>query len=443
MVVNLRFLPLLIFGVSIVAIARAQEPFQEAIPNWPAPATWSPHGASRGASTLSFSSPYPFVAVTPCRVADTRGNGFSGAYGPPAIGANTTRDFGIHGQCGIPVNAIAVSFNFAALNILAAGDMRVYPAGFAAPLVSTLNYNANTPNIANAAIVPLGVSGAITVQADATTIDLIIDVNGYYGPGLGSGNTFLGSTSGNYTLTGANNTGIGAQALLNVSSGSSNTALGQAALGSNTFGSFNTAVGAATLALSNGSNNVAVGYQALQNNAGGGNIALGTGAGINLTSGGSNMYLGNEGLSSESTTIRIGSGPVHTRFFVAGVLTSGVTGAAVLISGTGQLGIASSSARYKEEVRDMGDASDRLSKLRPVTFRYKGHGDDPMQFGLIAEEVEKVLPELVFHSASGTPESVLYHEMPAMLLNELQKQQREIQELKSELAALRAAIGQK
>jgi hypothetical protein len=442
-VVNRRFLLLLIVGVFAVAIARAQDSAQEMIPNWPAPATWSPHGASRGVSTQSFSSPFPFVAVTPCRVADTRGNGFTGAYGPPSIAANTTRTFVISGQCGIPANAAAVSFNFTALDIVAAGDLRVFPAGAAAPLVSTLNYNANTPNIANAAIVPLGTSGGITVQADATTINLIIDVNGYYGPGLGSGNTFLGSIAGNYTLTGGGNTGIGNAALFNNSSGSSNTALGQNALGNNTVGSFNTAIGASTLLGTNGTNNVAVGYQALQNAGGGSNIALGTGAGINLTAGGFNMDLGNEGLDGESTTIRIGSGSVHTRLFVAGVLTSGVAGATVLISNTGQLGIATSSARYKEEIRDMGDASDRLSKLRPVTFRYKGHADDPIQFGLIAEEVEKVLPELVFHSASGRPESVLYQEMPAMLLNELQKQQREIQELKSEIAALRAAIGQK
>src|SRR5204862_5825738 len=86
----------------------------------------------------------------------------------------------IAGQCGVPASAAAVSFNFAALNVGAAGDLRVFPAGGGVPRVSTLNYNGNTPNIANAAVVPLGTAGAITVQADATPIDLIIDVNGYY-----------------------------------------------------------------------------------------------------------------------------------------------------------------------------------------------------------------------------------------------------------------------
>ncbi len=153
----------------------------QAVPNWPAPAFWSPPRASHGATTLSdVTSPVPFIGVTPCRVADTRGNGFSGAYGPPSLFANTPRSFTITGVCGIPAGAAAVSFNFGALNVGGAGDLRVYPAGGSAPLVSTMNYNASTPNIANAAIVPLGAGGAITVLADATTIDLIIDVNGYY-----------------------------------------------------------------------------------------------------------------------------------------------------------------------------------------------------------------------------------------------------------------------
>ena len=156
-----------------------------AIPNWPAPAFWTPPAARapRGARTDAVSPalpPLPFIALTPCRVADTRGNGFTGAFGPPALLANATRDFTIAGQCGIPASAAAVSFNFAALNVGAAGDLRVFPAGGGVPTVSTLNYNGNTPNIANAAIVPLGTAGAITVQADATAIDLIIDVNGYY-----------------------------------------------------------------------------------------------------------------------------------------------------------------------------------------------------------------------------------------------------------------------
>ena len=169
-----RVLPVLfLVGLCAVAVAVAQETAPAAIPNWPAPEFWQSPANGGGAKdsderttgiprvrTLAIApSPLPFIAITPCRVADTRGNGFTGAYGPPSIGANTTRTFVIRGQCGIPTSAAAVSFNFAALDVAGAGDLRVFPAGSSAPLVSTMNYNANTPNIANAAVVPLGPFG--------------------------------------------------------------------------------------------------------------------------------------------------------------------------------------------------------------------------------------------------------------------------------------------
>jgi hypothetical protein len=170
----------------------------EAIPNWPAPATWTPPSSAGVHTMTDISLMEPFIAVTPCRIWDTRGNGFVGAYGPPSIGANTQRNFVIVGAsgCGIPASAVAVSFNIGALNVSAAGDLRVFPAGGAVPLVSTLNYNANTPNIANAAVVPLGAGGAITLQADGVTIDSIGDVNGYYAA--------AGATTGNFFAVVAN-----------------------------------------------------------------------------------------------------------------------------------------------------------------------------------------------------------------------------------------------
>jgi N-acetylneuraminic acid mutarotase len=198
------------------AAAEAQE-----VCNWPAPLLWKPAaparapGETRTEAVSTASAPLPFIAITPCRVADTRGNGFIGAYGTPALVANATRNFTITGKCGIPASAAAVSFNFAALNVGAAGDLRIFPAGGGVPPVSTLNYNANTPNIANAAVVPLG-TGAITVEADAVSIDLIIDVNGYYdnsgvitgvSPGTGmtgggtSGVVSLGIAAGGVTST--------------------------------------------------------------------------------------------------------------------------------------------------------------------------------------------------------------------------------------------------
>ena len=150
------------------------------------------------------------------RVMVTGGNGFVGAFGPPSLVANANRTFDIAGQCGIPTSAVAVSFNFGALNVGGAGDLRIFPDGFALPLVSTLNYNANTPNIANAAVVPLGATGGITVRADAVSVDLIIDINGYYYDGtsiaLPVGRQFQiqGTCNGCSTLYGENRSTVSA-----------------------------------------------------------------------------------------------------------------------------------------------------------------------------------------------------------------------------------------
>src|SRR5258706_13261880 len=158
------FLLLFLAGVFGAVIARAQQPVRGAIPNWSAPATWIPARSGRVHTLANITSPLPFIGVTPCRIADTRGNGFEADYGPPSLVADATRSFTIKGQCGIPANAAAVSFNFGALNAGGPGDLKVFPEGSGVPLVSTLNYNADTPNIANAAIVPLGAGRAITAQ---------------------------------------------------------------------------------------------------------------------------------------------------------------------------------------------------------------------------------------------------------------------------------------
>src|SRR5258706_10980797 len=201
------FLSLAEFALGQTIPEARQVPDAQPIANSPAPLLWTapaaraPEEAHTEAATTA-SAPLPFIAITPCRVADTRGNGFTGAYGPPALVANATRSFTITAHCGIPVTAAAVSFNFAALNVGGAGDLRVFPAGGGVPLVSTLNYNANTPNIANAAVVPLGTGGAITVQADAVAIDLIIDVNGYY-----DGNGVITGVTAGTGLTGGGTSG--------------------------------------------------------------------------------------------------------------------------------------------------------------------------------------------------------------------------------------------
>jgi hypothetical protein len=185
------------------------------------------------------------------------------------------------------------------------------------------------------------------------------------------------------------------------------------------------------------------------NTTGSGNTALGFGAGSAWTVGSNNIAIGNAGVAGESNTIRIGTS--QTRTFIAGIRGIRVTKTqAVLVDANGQIGTSRSSIRYKEDVHTMGDASNPLMNLRPVTFRYKeaeSDGSKPIQYGLIAEEVEKVMPDLVIYNAQGTPESVAYETLPSLLLNEYQKQGRELaaakaklETMETELAALKLAV---
>jgi hypothetical protein len=193
--------------------------------------------------------------------------------------------------------------------------------------------------------------------------------------------------------------------------------------------------------------NTACGFKALNTNTTGQrNIALGQQAGLNLTTGNDNITIGNVGVAAEAATIRMGTAGTHTRAFIAGIrgVTTGVANAIpVLIDSNGQLGTISSSRRFKEEIRAMGDATERLLALRPVTFRYKPEvqaGERPLEYGLIAEEVAEVFPELVVFDEEGKPFTVKYHLLSSMLLNELQRLSEshghELAELRERLAAL-------
>src|SRR5215468_6582201 len=175
----------------------------DVIPNWSAPSTWSPQTAvgpssglsARGAATAQSSSPLPFVGMTPCRIADTRGNGFGGAFGPPPLVPGAPRGFTMWSQCGIPTSAAAVSLNLTVTNTQGPGFLSVYPQGGAIPPASTLNFTAGQ-TVANAAVVPIGTGGAITAVAGVSGTDLIIDVNGFYGsPTASPSNLFLGENS--------------------------------------------------------------------------------------------------------------------------------------------------------------------------------------------------------------------------------------------------------
>jgi hypothetical protein len=227
------------------------------------------------------------------------------------------------------------------------------------------------------------------------------------------------------------NTALGTEALQNNTIAMNNTAVGFLSLRLNTTGANNTAVGRGSLgANSTGSYNTVIGYSAASSlQSGSHNVLIGDNAGLNIDAGSQNICIGTSPPSDESNTIRIGSGN-QTRAFIAGIrgiTTASANAIPVLIDSNGQLGTASSSRRFKYDIRDAGDSTADLMRLRPVTFRYLAHGPDaPLQYGLIAEEVADVYPELVARDQNGQVETVMYQFLPPMLLNEFQKQQRQI-----------------
>jgi hypothetical protein len=200
-----------------------------------------------------------------------------------------------------------------------------------------------------------------------------------------------------------------------------------------------------------GSNNTAVGLNALgKNTTGNNNIAIGNLAGFHLTTGSNNIDIYDQGIGGEGNTIRIGKAGTQQTAFIAGISGATVpTGVAVIIDSTGHLGTIVSSARFKEAIKPMDKASEAILALKPVTFRYK-HELDPdgiPQFGLVAEEVEKVNPDLVARDADGRPYTVRYEAVNAMLLNEFLKEHRKVESLEKamaeqqkENAAMRAMI---
>jgi hypothetical protein len=184
-----------------------------------------------------------------------------------------------------------------------------------------------------------------------------------------------------------------------------------------------------------GHDNTAEGYLALSNNKGGSNnIALGSNAGVNLTTGSNNIEIGAPGVTAETKTIRIGQSGTQQKTFIAGISGKTVaSGVGVIINSTGQLGTIQSSARFKDDIQPMDEASEGLLKLKPVTFRYK-EGLDPdkiPQFGLIAEDVEKVNPDLVVRDEDGKVSTVRYEAVNAMLLNEFLKEHGKVQKLQA------------
>ena len=260
----------------------------------------------------------------------------------------------------------------------------------------------------------------------------------------GIDNTATGYQALFSNTTGINNTANGLSALLSNTTGSHNTAIGLRALQNNTTGILNTANGnSALLSNTTGSHNTAIGVDALRfNTTGDDNIALGLAAALTVATGTGNIHIGSQGDSDDSETIRIGSTfwyapPVQTRAFIAGirgVTTANADALPVLIDSAGQLGTASSSHRFKKEIKPMDQASEAILALKPVTFHYKSDATGTPQFGLIAEEVAEVNPHLVVRNADGEIYTVRYDAVNVMLLNEFLKEHRRVTQLRTTVA---------
>ena len=331
---------------------------------------------------------------------------FNTAAGGGALYSNTTGIYNTATGGGALLNNITGGIN------TATGDSALY---------------SNTTGWDNTA------TGYAALQSNTTGgANTATGVNALYSNTTGIYNTATGIGALYSNTTGDNNTASGTEALNNNTTGGGNTASGLLALGQNTAGTSNTAIGASALAI---------------NTTGSYNVAIGVFAGGNATSGSNNIYLGANvfgGVSDESNTMYLGLQGTQTKTVIAGIrgITTGLADAVpVLIDSAGQLGTVSSSRRFKQDIRDMGEASRALFALRPVTFRYAQaytDGAKPLQYGLVAEEVADVFPALAVFNADGGVDTVHYETLSVLLLNEVQKQQQRIEALERQLEALLA-----
>jgi hypothetical protein len=243
----------------------------------------------------------------------------------------------------------------------------------------------------------------------------------------GINNTAVGAAALSNNTTADGNTANGAFALFSNTEGVVNTASGAAALSSNTTGSNNTAYGEEALENSNNNHNTAVGSSALRSNTTGSvNTALGSFAGINVTTAEHVICIGING-ENVSNSCFIGN--------IREVITAQPNAIPVLIDSAGQLGTTSSSRQFKKEIQPMDKASESLLALKPVTFHYKSDNTSTPQFGLIAEEVGDINPDLVVRDEKGEIYTVRYDAVNAMLLNEFLKEHRKVEDLKKDFQA--------
>jgi hypothetical protein len=275
------------------------------------------------------------------------------------------------------------------------------------------------------------------------TAALLNNANGIVNTAVGSGalrdntdgnfNTAVGQQALSANISGQENTAIGFVALANHPTGNFNTAVGTSALLNTTAGQ-NTAIGAHALQTNDtGNSNTAVGNGALVSSTGSGNIALGQNAGGSVTTASNVTCIGTSGANVDNTT---------WISHVFGVTTQSGMTAPVIVSNTGQLGTVSSSRRFKHDIRPMENASEAILGLKPVIFHYKSDETNTPQFGLIAEEVAAVNPDLVMPDENGNIYSVRYEQVNAMLLNEFLKEHRKVEKLEATVAALAERVNE-
>ena len=325
---------------------------------------------------------------------------------------------------------------------------------------SAVGYNAMEQNSTggyNTAVGYQSLGGNIDASVKQTgSSNTAVGANAMYSNQTGFENAAEGVNALYFNTTGNNNIAIGYEALYSNQTGDKNTAAGNQALYSNTTASFNTAYGFGALYTTNtgqqnsgfgvyalrsnttGNYNTASGVDALNNNTtGSSNIGIGYRGGLSLTTGSNNIDIGNTGEAAESGAIRIGTKSTQTSAYIAGIYNVPLSGNAVVVTSSGQLGVAAvSSERFKTGIAPMGANTAKLDQLRPVTFHLKTDPRGSLQYGLIAEEVAQVYPELVIRDESGRIDGVRYDELAPMLLNEMQKknaaQDAEIRNLKQQ-----------
>jgi hypothetical protein len=292
--------------------------------------------------------------------------------------------------------------------------------------------------------------GAGTLLTNTVNSNTAVGAGALLNNTVGSSNTANGAFALFSNTIGLTNTGNGYQALFSNTTGSQNTAIGTGALFVNTTGNGNTATGLGALAANtigqsntanglnalganiNGSGNTAFGYGALAvNTTGHGNTALGDGAGGNVTTASNAICIGSNGANVTNSCF-IGN--------IRGITTVNNDATQVMIDSAGQLGTVSSSRRYKTDIKPMDKASESILALKPVSFRYKVHQDATPQFGLIAEQVADVNPDLVVRDKNGEIYTVRYDAVNAMLLNEFLKEHRKNEEQEKTIAELKSGM---